>query len=103
RADAEGASRSAAEGASRAGEEGASRAAADAAERLARALDDLDWAAIQTIHAFAASLLRLRPVEVRVDPRFDVADVERQRILLDSVYAEYLASEATPGSARLRA
>jgi ATP-dependent helicase/nuclease subunit A len=43
-------------------------------ERFLRAREDLEIASVSTIHAFAADLLRERPVEARVDPGFDVAD-----------------------------
>src|SRR5262249_10522051 len=43
------------------------------AERLKTALSQLEEARIGTIHAFCADLLRERPVEAGVDPRFEVA------------------------------
>jgi ATP-dependent exoDNAse (exonuclease V) beta subunit len=54
------------------------------AERLPRA--EVEAAAISTIHAFCASLLRQRPVEARVDPAFRVleeleADVLKVRVI----------------------
>jgi ATP-dependent exoDNAse (exonuclease V) beta subunit len=50
------------------GGEGVSR------ERFRTALADLEIAPVSTIHAFAAELLRERPVEAGVDPAFAVAD-----------------------------
>ncbi len=57
------------------------------AERLPRA--EVEAAAVSTIHAFCATLLRQYPVESRVDPAFRVleeieADVLKQRVM-DSV------------------
>src|SRR5581483_11973839 len=48
-------------------------------ERLRQSLPHLEEARIGTIHSFCADLLRARPVEARVDPRFQVApdDVAR--------------------------
>ena len=42
--------------------------------RLERALRSLDSAHIETIHAFASSLLREHPLEARVDPTFEQLD-----------------------------
>jgi ATP-dependent helicase/nuclease subunit A len=41
-----------------------------AAERIRDAVRDLHRAHIETIHAFAASLLRERPIEAGLDPQF---------------------------------
>ena len=49
-------------------------ATGEARTRLRTALEDLDIASVSTIHAFAADLLRERPVEAEVDPGFTVAD-----------------------------
>jgi len=47
--------------------------------RLAEALRTLSQAHIETIHAFAASILRERPIEAGLDPGFDVlADLPAQ-------------------------
>ncbi len=46
----------------------------DEHERLAEAIRGLNHAHIETIHAFAASLLRERPVEAHLDPGFEVLD-----------------------------
>ena len=45
---------------------------ADQRRNLERALEHLEEAHISTIHGFCADLLRERPVEARVDPRFEV-------------------------------
>lgn len=55
--------------------EGALRQAeGEGRDRLRAALADLEIAPVSTIHAFAADLLRERPVEAGVDPAFGVAD-----------------------------
>ncbi|MFW5925096.1 MAG: UvrD-helicase domain-containing protein [Myxococcota bacterium] len=43
-------------------------------ERLRHALGALDTAHVGTIHSFADRLLRLRPMEARVSPGFDIAE-----------------------------
>ncbi|HEX9290057.1 MAG TPA: UvrD-helicase domain-containing protein [Anaeromyxobacteraceae bacterium] len=43
-------------------------------ERLAAALSALDTAHVGTIHSFADRLLRLRPVEARLSPSYDIVD-----------------------------
>jgi ATP-dependent helicase/nuclease subunit A len=57
---------------------------------LHEALRDLELARIGTIHAFAAALLRERPVEAGVDPGFTVADPLTARLLLDRVWESWL-------------
>jgi len=69
-------------------------AGAEAATRLARAREELDQASIQTIHSFATSLLRRRPVEAGVDPRFTVADAAGQRFLFEETWDRYVADQA---------
>lgn len=58
--------------------------------RLTRALGDLDNAQISTIHGFAASILRERPVEARVDPNFRQLDELGARLLVDDVWEQWL-------------
>ena len=53
---------------------------------LQDSLEALDRASISTIHAFCASLLRERPVEAQVDPRFVVADDLAARMLLEECW-----------------
>ena len=57
---------------------------------LDEALRELEIARIGTIHAFAAGLLRERPVEAGVDPGFTVADPLRARLLLDRTWESWL-------------
>lgn len=69
-------------------------------ERLAKALEGLYRARIETIHAFATSLLRERPVESPVDPGLRVLDDVAASVLFAEVYDawldEQLAHEAAP-------
>lgn len=60
---------------------------------LSRSLEALDRAALGTIHSFAASLLRERPVEGQVDPRFAVADELTAVMLLEETWDRWLEEE----------
>ncbi len=55
-------------------------------ERFRAALDEVEGAAITTIHGFCASILRERPVEAKVDPGFQVAEPK----LIDTLFEEAL-------------
>jgi ATP-dependent helicase/nuclease subunit A len=57
---------------------------------LHESLRELEIARIGTIHAFAAGLLRERPVEAGVDPGFTVADPLGARLLLDRTWEAWL-------------
>ena len=59
--------------------------AADAtqAERLRRAIEQVDAAHIETIHAFASGLLRERPLEAGIDPNFTVLDSVSEQLAFD--------------------
>jgi ATP-dependent helicase/nuclease subunit A len=83
----------------REGLEGARRDATDAAERtrLNEALRGLYRARIETLHAFATSLLRERPVEARVDPGLRPLDEVAASLLFDEVYEDWL-SEVLAGA-----
>jgi ATP-dependent helicase/nuclease subunit A len=61
-----------------------------AREGLHEALRELEIARIGTIHAFAAGLLRERPVEAGVDPGFTVADPLTARLLEDRTWEAWL-------------
>jgi ATP-dependent helicase/nuclease subunit A len=61
-----------------------------AREGLHEALRELEVARIGTIHAFAAGLLRERPVEAGVDPGFTVADPLTARLLQDRTWEAWL-------------
>ncbi|MGI8729972.1 MAG: UvrD-helicase domain-containing protein [Solirubrobacteraceae bacterium] len=72
-------------------EESRSRAQDDQErERLAGALLGLYRARIETIHAFATSLLHERPVESPVDPGLHVLDEVAASVLFSDVYDEWL-------------
>jgi ATP-dependent exoDNAse (exonuclease V) beta subunit len=67
----------------------------DAAERarLEVAVRDLNRAHIETIHAFAASILRERPVEAGVDPGFAVLSDLPAQLAFEESYREWLAAQ----------
>ncbi|HKG16935.1 MAG TPA: UvrD-helicase domain-containing protein, partial [Solirubrobacteraceae bacterium] len=58
--------------------------------RIEQALLDLYRARIQTIHAFAADLLRERPVEAELDPRFDTLDDLKAEVRFEEAYRRWL-------------
>lgn len=58
-----------------------------------QALAQLDRANISTIHAFAASLLRERPVEAEVDPGFEQLDEMGSQLLFDEVWQRWKEEE----------
>ncbi len=58
---------------------------------LAAALDGLDDAPISTIHAFAARLLRERPVEAGVDPVFVQLDQVGSDLLRERLWRDWLS------------
>jgi ATP-dependent helicase/nuclease subunit A len=69
---------------------------------LHEALRELEIARIGTIHAFAAGLLRERPVEAGVDPGFTVADPLTVRLLLDRAWESWLPEAVSePGAAEV--
>ncbi len=59
--------------------------------RLARARDELDGAAITTLHGFAARLLRDRAVEAGLVPDHEILDDVRTRLMFEEVYARWEA------------
>jgi len=60
---------------------------------LRETLMDLENAQISTIHSFAASILRERPVEAGVDPDFEVLDEMDELIFFDEVWEDWLEKE----------
>ena len=66
------------------------------AERLRRALGQVDAAPIETIHAFASSLLRERPLEARLDPNFRVLDAMGEQLAFEQAWQDWLWSERDP-------
>jgi ATP-dependent helicase/nuclease subunit A len=76
------------------------RSGADAtlADRCARALDDLDGAAIGTLHSFAQRLLVEHPIEAGLPPRIEVLDEVASTVAFDDRWFgfvdELLATDA---------
>jgi len=68
------------------------------ADRCARALDDLDGAAIGTLHSFAQRLLVEHPIEAGLPPRIEVLDEVASTVAFDDRWAgfvdELLANDA---------
>jgi ATP-dependent exoDNAse (exonuclease V) beta subunit len=62
---------------------------AERAERLRAALPQLEAARIGTIHAFCAELLRERPIEAAVDPRFQVAPDDVAGVLFARAFTRW--------------
>ena len=67
------------------------RATGDERARLEDALAHLEDAHVSTIHGFCADVLRERPVEADVDPRFEVLLEPVANRLLDTVVDRWLA------------
>lgn len=58
--------------------------------RCRAALEDLDGAAIETIHAFAARILSLYPLEARLPPGFEITDDTEAKVELDERWRDQL-------------
>ena len=59
-------------------------------ERCRRAVDDLDQASIQTLHSFAGSLLRERPLEAGLPPGFNIRDPIEAEVAFERKWSEWL-------------
>ncbi|MBW2147898.1 MAG: UvrD-helicase domain-containing protein [Deltaproteobacteria bacterium] len=70
--------------------------------RLQRAIWNLDRACISTIHAFAAAILRERPVEVGIDPYFSILDEMGNNLLVDELWERWLALRMEEGAWGIR-
>jgi ATP-dependent exoDNAse (exonuclease V) beta subunit len=71
--------------------------------RLLAALGGLDTALVGTIHGFADRLLRLRPVEARLSPAYEIAEDEAADALAAETYSVLVqAAEAGTLAAELR-
>ncbi len=71
--------------------------------RLDEALRQLEEARIGTIHSFCADLLRERPVEAQVDPRFEVAPEEISGEMFDAAFDRWFEKVlANPGEGMRR-
>ena len=86
--------------------EGAARGPA-AGELARKALGDLETAAISTIHSFAVGLLKKRPFEAEIDPRFVAMDEIQSELLFEEVWESWLeralAERSRPLERSLRA
>jgi ATP-dependent helicase/nuclease subunit A len=60
------------------------------AERARQSLIDLEGAAISTFHSFAVSLLKERPVEAGLDPRFTALDEMQSRLFFLEAWDAWL-------------
>jgi len=80
----------------------AAKGQAEAAAALADALANLEQAHVSTIHTFCADLLRERPVEARVDPRFTMLTDPQAQALFGAVFRDWLQArlEAPPPGVR---
>src|SRR5712691_9647449 len=58
-------------------------------DRLGLGLEQLDRANISTIHSFASTLLRERPVEAGVDPAFDQLDEMGSDLLFEDAWQKW--------------
>lgn len=58
--------------------------------RLGQAMHDLHRASVSTIHAFAANLLRERPLQARLDPQFRTLDELESRQMLRQSWDRWL-------------
>ena len=73
------------------------------AERASAALLDLERSQIGTLHSFAAHLLRLYPIESRVDQSFQEDDGSQFENYFNQAWEQWLGSELGPhGSNHLR-
>ena len=61
-----------------------------ARERCERGVADLDQAAIQTLHSFAAALLRERPLEAGLPIAFETADAIASQLDFDRAWTDWL-------------
>jgi len=87
----------------RAGLEEARRHARDPRRRhLESALSRLEEAHVSTLHTFAQELLRERPIEAGVDPRFSPCSDGEARALFDEVVARWLERALAKPSVALR-
>jgi ATP-dependent exoDNAse (exonuclease V) beta subunit len=71
-------------------------------EALERALEHLEVARISTIHGFCSDLLRERPLQAGIDPRFQVAPEDLAEPLLDRAFDTWFEEvlEAPPPGVR---
>jgi ATP-dependent helicase/nuclease subunit A len=75
------------------------RASTDRLNLAQAALRDLETASISTFHSFAVSLLKERPIEAGLDPRFTALDEIRSELFFREVWESWIGealSERTP-------
>ena len=65
-------------------------ASAEHQERAGNALGDLETASISTFHSFAVSLLKERPIEAGLDPRFTALDDIRSELFFREVWEPWI-------------
>ena len=58
--------------------------------RCQRALADLDRSSIQTLHSFAGSILRERPLEAGLPPIFETMDAIQSDLAFDEAWTEWI-------------
>ncbi len=63
----------------------------DRLKRVEDALTDLETASISTFHSFAVSLLKERPIEAGLDPRFAALDEMRGELFFRDVWEQWLS------------
>ena len=61
-------------------------------ELCARGVQDLDHASIQTLHSFAGSILRERPIEAGLPPLFETMDAIASDIAFDEAWSAWIES-----------
>ena len=64
-------------------------------KRLESALEVLDNAMISTVHSFADRLLRLRPIDAKLSPAYEIA--EDSSVLIEEAYSNLLAAASRNG------
>ena len=62
----------------------------DERDRCQQGISDLDQSAIQTLHAFAALLLRERPLEAGLPPSFEVSDEMKSGVRFNEEWDKWL-------------
>ena len=62
----------------------------DERDRCQQGISDLDQSAIQTLHAFAALLLRERPLEAGLPPSFEVSDEMKSGVRFNGEWDKWL-------------
>ena len=62
----------------------------DRRERSRQGVEQLDNAAIQTLHSFAAALLHERPLEAGLPPSFDTMDAIESELAFDEAWTQWI-------------